>query len=380
MRRPSATTTIERSIAAVAREDWDRCFPGEAETWAFYRAVEEAGPPGFDWRYVVLRDQGEVLAVVPAFLTRYELDTTVQGGLKRITRMLSRALPWLMTLRLAALGSPVAERCHIGFAPTAPPERQPELLALMLDAFEAMADAEGCGLMAVKDAGERDMPLWRRITDERGYQPIPGLPTGMLDMPAGGLDGYLATLSRATRKDLRRKMRVREDLRVERRQCVDDVVEAVGALYAETVAHSDLQFEHLPPNYFAAVLRHMPNATIVLYWAGDALVAFNLLIETPTHLVDKYIGMHYPAARRYNLYFISWIENIEYCAKRGIPTYQSGQAFYVSKLRLGCRLSPNWLLFRHRNRVINACLRVVARIVRLDRFDPAIASLMERQT
>ena len=378
MRPPSPAVAVYRSIEAISPAAWDRCFPGDPEGWAFYRAVEDAGPPGFDWRYIALLEDGQPVAVAPVFLTRYRLDTTVQGPLKRITEAIGRALPRLMTLNLAALGSPVAEQCHLGFAPHVPDPRKPALLEQLLDAFEALAEAERCGLMAIKDASELDMPLWRQVAGRRGYQPMPGLPTGVLKIPSGGLEGYLATLSRATRKDLKRKLRARDGLRVERRHAIDDVVAEVGALYEETVANSELQFEHLPPDYFAAVLRRLaPAASIVLYWAEDRLVAFNLMIETPTRLVDKYIGMHYPAVRRYNLYYLSWLENVVYCAERGIGTYQSGQAFYGPKVRLGCRLSPNWLMFRHRRPALNAVLRLVARVVRLDRFDPEVARLME---
>ncbi len=86
-----------------------------------------------------------------------------------------------------------------------------------------------------------------------------------------------------------------------------------------------------------------------LYWHDGELVAFNFVIETADRLIDKYIGMNYAVVPRLNLYFNSWLHNVRYCIERGIPLYQSGQAFYGPKLRLGCRLQPNWHYFRHRN-------------------------------
>lgn len=375
--KEAGAARIFAAIGEIGEEAWNRCFPDEPESYAFYRAVEEAGPPGFSWRYLAIVEDGAFVALVPAFLTRYRLDTTVQGPLKRLASALTDAAPWLFTLDLASLGSPVSEICHLGFAPEVASGRQAELLGRILDGLEALAAEEGCGLMAVKDAPEGQIGLWRAVLGERRFQPMPGLPIGTLAVPAGGLDGYLATLSRATRKDLRRKAKKRAGLRVERRSTIDDVLERVSDLYEQTVAHSDLTFEHLPPAYFSAVLRHLaPSARIVLYWAGDDLVAFNLVIETPSRLVDKYIGMHYPVVRELNLYFLSWLENVDYCSRKGIPVYQAGQGFYGPKVRLGCKLEPNWLFFRHRRAWINALLRAVARIVSLDRFDPEIAGLM----
>jgi hypothetical protein len=367
---------VAHSLAEIAPDAWDRLFPGDPEGWAFYRAVEEAGPPGFSWRYVLLEQAGEIVAAAPAFVTDYRLDTTAQGPLRRVTDQLARLLPTLMTLRLVCLGSPVAEGCHLGFAPGLPPSEKPALLAALLDAFEAMAQDEGCALRGIKDATDRDRHLWDEVLGPRGYTRLPALPTGLLEMPDGGFDAYWKTLSRATRKDMKRKLRSRDALRIEVRERIDDLVEEVGALYDQTVARSELTFEHLPAAYFAAVLRWMPNAKAVLYWQGDRLVAFNFVIETPERLVDKYIGMDYAVSRDLNLYFVSWMTNVEACAARGVPVYQSGQAFYGPKVRLGCRLSPNWMYFRHRNSAVNLLLRGVARLVRLDRFDPEIARLV----
>lgn len=366
------------SIAEVDREAWDRLFPGDPEGWAFHRAVEDCGPPGFRWRYLLLESEGMLVAAAPVFLTRYRIDTTLQGPLRRATDAIGRFLPGLLTIELAALGSPVAESCQLGFAPEVAEVDRPVLLDRLLDGFDALADAEHCGCRAVKDAAQRDGALWTSAMARRGYARLAGLPTGILDLPPGGFDAYWMSLSRATRKDLKRKLRSLDELRVEVRDDIADIVTHLGKLYDQTVANSELSFEHLPHGYFQAVLaRSAPVAKVVLYWHGDRLAGFNLLLETPDRLVDKYIGLDYEVSRRFNLYWVSWVYNVQYCYARGLATYQSGQAFYGPKLRLGCRLAPNWLYFRHENAVMNLILRLVAQIVRLDRFDPAIAHLVD---
>jgi predicted N-acyltransferase len=377
-RSPSLSARVVETIAEVDRDAWDRLFPGDPEGWAFHCAVEECGPPGFRWRYLLLEADGRLVAGAPVFLTRYRIDTTLQGPLRRVTDAVGRALPGLLTIDLAALGSPVAESCQLGFAPDIAQADRPALLERLLDAFEALADAERCGCRAVKDAALRDDALWTPALARRGYSRLAGLPTGILELPAGGFEAYWASLSRATRKDLKRKMRALDALRIEVREDVSDVLERVGHLYDQTVDNSELTFEHLPHGFFQAVLaRNAPAAKIVLYWHGERLAGFNLLLETPDRLVDKYIGLDYEVSRRLNLYWVSWVWNVRHCYDRGLRIYQSGQAFYSPKLRLGCRLSPNRLHFRHDNAAMNLLLRLVARVVRLDRFDPAIAHLMD---
>lgn len=371
-------TRVHASIEEIDPASWDACFRGDPEGWAFYRAVEDAGPPGFSWFYITVGQGPTIRAAAVGFITDYRLDTTLQGPLRRVTDAIGRLAPGLLSLHMASLGSPVAEKCHLGFSEDVLAADRPALLTAMHDAFAGYATAQGCGLRSVKDVADTDRSLWESVLGPLRYQRLPGLPTGILNLPAGGLDAYLATLGRATRKDMKRKLRVRYDLRIEWRQCVDDVAADIFALYRETVDHSELNFGDLPEDYFPSVLRHLgPNASIVLYWAGEKLVAFNLLLKAHDRLVDKYIGMHYDVVRKYNLYFLSWFVNIERCNALGLPRYQSGQASYGPKLRLGCRLSPNWMYFRHRNPLTNRLLRMIAGLIRLDRFDPEITNLIE---
>lgn len=362
-------------IADIGQDDWDRCFAGEAENWAFYHATEKAGIPAFDWFYIVVHEDGQPRALVPGFVTDYRLDTTVQGPLKRWTERLTRWLPGLMTLRLVSLGSPVAEICHIGFAPGLPDDQKNAAVTLVFQALERIAAARQAGLVAIKDADPQFGARIDRLA--RGYKMLPGLPTALLPLGVGSLEEYLSRLSRATRKDMKRKWKHAADLRIERRTDVSDVIDEIADLYAQTVSHSDLRFEYLPPGFFSRLLQEMDGqAYCFLYWAAERLVAFNLVIQGKDRLIDKYIGINYPDVPRYSPYFVSWLNNVDFCIRNGLPIYQAGQAFYGAKLRLGCRLMPTRQYFRHRNPAVNLVLRIVSWIVRLDRHDPHVGSAM----
>ncbi|WP_062017797.1 GNAT family N-acetyltransferase [Aureimonas sp. AU4] len=367
---------LHTTVETVGRAAWESCFPNEAENFDFFLACEEAGPPGFMWFYAVLSDEAGPLAIVPAFGTRYRLDTTLQGPLRRVTDRFYRFIPRLMEVSLFALGSPVAEICQVGIAARAPDRL--EALRRLVAAARTEAEGLGYGLFAVKDAAEADRALWEPIASESGFALLPGLPTASLDLPFASVADYLASLGRNTRKDLKRKSKAFSGVRVERRRSIDDVADTIYALYCQTVESSELQFEYLPRDYFPAMLSRLaPNASMVLYYHDERLFGFNFVIETPTRLIDKYIGMDYAVARDLNFYFNSWMVNVAWCIENRVPVYQSGQAFYGPKLRLGCRLSPNEQYFRHRNRAANALLLQIARFVRLDRFDPAIADLVD---
>lgn len=357
-----ATAEILTSIGDIDRDAWNRCFPGELEDYDYHAAVEAAGVPGFAFRYIVVRDGDGLRAAAPAFLTAYRLDTTAEGAVRTVMQAIGRVLPGLMTLRLACLGSPVAEICHLGFAPDIASEHRVRLADAIAEGLDLLARREGIGFLAVKDlpAGAADAAA---ALSRRGFSTVPGQPTAVLPLPFPTFDDYMASLGRATRKDMRRKLRVESQLRIERRADIADVVDRIKALYDDTHAHSDVQFEELTSAYFAEVARRLPGrAFCYLYWHGDDLLAFNLVLQDQARLIDKFVGMEAERGRAFNLYFVSWLTNVRHCIEAGIPLYQSGQAGYATKIRLKSTLSPNSVHFRHRNPVVNMLLKGLAKV------------------
>ena len=368
---------VAHSIEDFGRDEWNRLFPGDLEDWAYYRAIERSRLSGFEWLYFGVREKGELLAVVPAFITDYRLDTTLTGPLRRVTRAIARVFPRLLRQRLLSLGSPVGEVCHLGFVVGLDSAAQAHLLDILLSKVEKYARRAGISMLAAKDATMAQDELWVTAAAAHGLRRQPSLPTALLDIRFDSLDGYLATLSHATRKDLRRKLRAAAAVRIEWRDNIDDIIDDVMRLYRETLAHAALTFEELTPEFFTSVLRELgPRARCATYWLDGRLVAFNLVLHDGDVLLDKFLGMDYAFVRRYNLYYLTWLENIRYCIEHGLKRYQSGQGLHREKLRLGSQLRANWLWYRHRNRVFDAVFATFERLFRLDRHDPELAALL----
>jgi hypothetical protein len=359
---------VSSSIERFTADEWNRLFPAELEGWSYCRATEHAQLAGFEWLYFGVRVDSELRAVVPAFMTDYRLDTTLDGRLRRVVGALARAAPGLLRPRMLALGSPVSETCHAGYAPNSTQSERLRMLAMILDGCETEAAKRGAQLLAVKDAGDTQSALWEWALTARGMRRQPGLATATLALPYATLDAYLATLSRATRRDLRRKQRARAALRIEWRHDLEGIRDDVMRLYRNTLERAAMQLEELTPDYFDRVLAELgERASCVCYWLGESLVAFNLVLHDGDRLIDKYIGMDYSHARSLNLYYVSWMENVRYAIARGIPVYQSGQGLPQEKLRLGSTLSPNWLWYQHRNRLIDGTMKTAERALGLHR-------------
>ena len=367
--------TVTESIGTFASHEWNRLFPDELEDWSYYCAIECAGLSGFNYLYFAVHEKGKLRAVVPAFLTDYRLDTTLQGGWRKLTDAITRVFPRLLRLRLLSLGSPVSEVCHLGFAADCLPEERARLLAAILAEVEEQARLRCIGMLAIKDTSAAQDKLWAAACRTAGLRRQPGLPTTSLDLPYATLDDYLATLSSATRKDMRRKLKNAAAVRVEWRSNIDDIQGEIWRLYHATFANAEFQFEELTPAYFCQVLTRLgKNASCVTYWLDQQLIAFNLVLHNCERLLDKFFGMDYAIARQYNLYYLSWMENVRYCLAHGIPVYQSGQGLHHEKLRLGCRLSANGLWYKHRNRLLDRLFALVERLFRLDRQDAQLAA------
>ncbi len=352
---------IYESIAQVGRRPWHVLFPGQIEDYDYLSAVEQSSLQGFRWRYVTVHDGGRIVAAAPAFLTHYSLDTTLAGESRRWIAALRRLAPSALTLPMACLGSPCTETLATGFAPDLDDAARRDALAALLETFEDLAARERCTLLALKDVPLDEEPQWESSAYPRGYRTISGLPVARLDLDFDDVEGYLKTLSPGTRRDMRRKLRALDRVRIEIRHDIDDVIERVCELYRQTRARGEMQFEDLPADYFTGVVRRMaPRAFYVLYFEDDELLGANLLLKGGDTLVDKFFCMDAERGRALNLYFLSWFTNVRLALGHRLSCYQSGQAAYANKLRLGSRLAWTSMYFRHRNAVLNGVLRIAA--------------------
>jgi len=108
--------------------------------------------------------------------------------------------------------------------------------------------------------------------------------------------------------------------------------------------------------FFEKICERVQGAEYTLYFVGEKLAAFNLLLIKPQAMVDKNFCMDYELGRKYNLYVLSWLENIRTCVERGIPLYHTGQGLEKTKAHLGATLIQIYLLFKHRQPAINRIL------------------------
>lgn len=384
---PPFTARIVEGVRDIPRASWEAMFPGDPEDWDYYVACEGQPPPAFRFGAVVVERNGEAIAAAPTFRLIYRLDTPLQGRWRPVGDWLGRILPRLVSLPVLGLGSPLADRCHLGFDPGLSHSERIRAASALLQCLDEHAAEEGIPILAVKDLADESLRTVDAALGAQKFARLAGLPVAVLDLPFANEDEYLASLSASTRKDIRRKLKSAKQMRTEMRTSIAGLEDEIVSLYDETRRQSGVDygdFEMLSPGYFRDVMGNPPLGTraaidasrvVMLYWLGERLIGFNLLLVGRDRVIDKFIGMRYPAARELNLYAVSWMTNVRFCLERGIKTFQTGQTAYSSKVRYGSHLEKSWIYFKHRTRPVNAIFRTVGPWLSFDKMDPELAAL-----
>jgi len=304
-------------------------------------------------------------AGTPAFMAPFDLLTTADADVrKKIThapgyRWWGRLLRW----RTVFVGTTVSEYALF------PHDAEPAQLAT--DLRKELGRRQR--LLIVKDIPQAS-PLFDAASGDwctrfaeaceaKGYVLLEGQALAYVPIDFASEDEYLARLSSGRRKDIRRKLRKRDDVVVEPVRCGDPmfadeaIVDAYYALYENVYAQSEIHFDKLSRSFFAAVLRDPGNGGVVfVYRYQGEMIGWNLCFVVDGKLIDKYVGFAYPQAREQNLYFTSWFHNLGFAREQGLTHYVAGWTDPEIKSYLGAQFT----LTRHAIYLRNPLLRMLA--------------------
>jgi predicted N-acyltransferase len=303
---------------------------------------------------------------MPCFLAPFDLLTTADDALRRRVTGLPGYRWWgrLLRWRTRFAGTTVSE-----YAPL-PPSAGPTELAQGLKRDYGRE----CRLLIVKDVA-RDSPLLDAAANEYasafaaacealGFVLLEGQALAWVPIDFASNDEYLARLSSGRRKNIRRKLRSRSDLEVEAVVTGDPrfqdaaTLAAFQALFDQVYEQSDIHFDRLGADFFRGLLQDAGSGGVVfVYRHAGEMIGWNLCYEHGGKLIDKYVGFAYPQAREHNLYFVSWMHNLDYARQRGLSHYVAGWTDPQVKSFLGARMT----FTRHAVYARNPLLRVLLR-------------------
>lgn len=219
--------------------------------------------------------------------------------------------------------------------------------------------------------------LWTRglrsRLEEKGFDAISGEALAFVPIQFSSLEEFLRRFSKSRRRNFRRKMKARSQVRVQEIPIgsgffTASATRALYRLYKNTYAQSDIHFDCLSEEFFQELFT-APNipGKVFLYEHEGRWAAFNLCLETDSLLIDKYIGFDYSISSDLNLYFLSWFYNLEYCLRTGKKTYVAGWTDPAVKAQLGASFTTTIHLVRFRYRWMRLLFRLCRRLFEADR-------------
>jgi hypothetical protein len=337
----------------VSAAELGRLFPEPSNTAPLLSLLQESGIDGFNLRSIVVSKDDAPILLLPLFETRFDLSTFVEGWIKKSLKVAGRLIPSLFQPRILGVGLLVGESSEIGMDPQIDAGTLESAFKMAFDALQKLAAELKSDIVALYNFSHYGgLPAEVLNTFHRAKcQSCARMPIDFKN-----LEEFLGRLSRAARKDLRRKMRVAPEVRVIRTRNISPFLDRIYHLYRATVERSPMAFGAHNRLFFEKICERVPGAEYTLYFVREELAAFNLLVVNQEAMVDKNFCMDYVLGRKYNLYVLSWLENIRTCVERGIPFYDAGQGVEKTKAHLGAALIPMYLLFKHRQPVIHRFL------------------------
>lgn len=340
-------------LDGVTPADLERLFPEPSSTGGFLALLEGSGVDGFKQSSIVVLQDEVPVFLLPLFETRFDLSSFVDGWSKKLLHLAGDLIPSFFRPTVLCVGSLVGEWSEIGIDPGLDAETLDAAGAMAIRALQALASERKSDVVALYNFNQ-----YGRLPGEvfKTFTRVHYRSCASLTIDFSSMEEYLGRLSRGARKDLRRKMRAAAAVRVMRSRSIAPYLDRVYTLYLETVERSPMAFGALSLSFFEKICETVPGAEYTLYFIEEELVAFNLLVVKPEAMEDKFFCMDYGLGREYNLYFLSWLENVRVCVERKIPVYHAGLGTEEVKAHLGATFIPSFILFRHRQPLLDRFL------------------------
>jgi hypothetical protein len=174
-------------------------------------------------------------------------------------------------------------------------------------------------------------------------------------------------MSKNRRKDLKRKLKTFPLLNIEELDCGHDYFNNENSyqelynLYKNVYDSSYVHFDLLSEEFFRELFQNKNSqGKVFLYKTLEGkIIGFNLCYLFEGKLVDKYIGFLYPDSLTYNLYFVSWFHNLEYCLKHSLSFFVAGWTDKEIKAYLGAKHTQTYHAVYFKNSLLRKMLKKV---------------------
>jgi predicted N-acyltransferase len=352
---------------------WSRAFRNKCKDHRYYEIVEETLRNDFEHHYLRVEDaSGNIRAIQPVFFVRQNLVEGVPGKIRSVVDVVRKIFPRFLTMRVLMVG------CAAGTGDLGACDEKHEgwVANALLASLGTYARQNKASLIVLKDFQANYRPSLETFA-LNGYARIPSMPMTRLVLCYENWDEYFRTLSKATRKDLRRKFRKADLAAKIEMEVVSEIapfIDKIYPLYLAVHERSPLKFETLTKDYFRAIAQRMPERARFFIWRQSGkIVAFSFCLVCGDTVYDECIGLDYSVALDLHLYFYTLRDIISWALQQGLKYYYSNPLNYEPKLHLDCELVPLDLYVQHTSALLNPAFRRVIKYLGPTRHDPVLA-------
>jgi predicted N-acyltransferase len=361
---------IANRIEDIPPDDWHSVYPETMEGYNFLNTLDKSGLKEFTFYYIMVYNNKRPVAAAPGFLMEYSLDTSINGPLRQVSNRIKKIAPNIFGVKTLVCGMPLGPG-RIGIT-----ENRNDVLKAILRKMEHIAKKKNASIVAFKDFDSSYADMLGPLQKE-GFTKFDSLPNTELNICFKDFDGYLQTLSAASRYDFRRKFKkLPKDLNI--------TLEAVGAidgktledvyrLYMNVVKKHEMGFEILPIGFFKHISDNLQKHAKFFLWRIDGeLAAFNLCLVSEDVFMVYYIGLDYAIAHKYHLYFLTFRDLVNWCIENKIKKFEMGYKGYDTKRRLGFDLIPLYIYAKLRNRMLRPVFNLFCQLLKFENFDASL--------
>ncbi|MFJ6663073.1 GNAT family N-acetyltransferase [Streptomyces sp. NPDC091383] len=359
--RASYRIEIADTVDAVPPRVWRELAPADDPLWSqgVFAAMERGrlGPEGY--RYLLLRRDGELVAVLPLCLfPGLRLDDVVGPRERRLLRPLRAVCPGLLRVPMLFCGHLLGQG-HIAAAGPLPARA----VRLLVSAAGDVAAWSGLGTVVFKDFGDSELALLRPELERAGYFFTRSMPDTELRLGYDSFEAYVRALPAKPRRNARSKLRKFAAWPGARVEIVEDfapLLPDVLALYEQVMDRADQTLDRLDASFLAALADCAePRRALVAAFEGDRLVAFLLCLFRGTGATGARIGLDYRIAHEARLYHAVHYAAIRLAIESGCTHIRFAQTAYTPKVELGCGLVAQSYALTHRRPLPRALLRAL---------------------
>jgi len=278
-----------------------------------------------------------------AFSMKFRLLTTVNKRIKNILKYIEFLIP---KPRLLFIGTTVTE--YSIFPKGIDVNKMCESILKKFSEIKSF-------IIVVKDIAmespvlpKEDNQFTNELIDrlkEKNFDIIYGEALAYVSIDFKSVDEFLSRFSRSRRKDFKRKLRSLSQVTIDQIHTGDEFFNEENVrffynLYLNVYNDSTIHFDKLTLSFFRSILQNSTSGGVVfIYKHEDKIIGYNICFKAGDNLIDKYIGLIYPDAHNFSIYFISWFYNLDYCIKNNIKLYIAGWSDPEVKSYLGAEFT-----------------------------------------